>query len=103
MRATRAMLIMLNLRHHHAYLLFSQNILYVFLFLRNFKISCPLLLLFTSLCLCENQKTPEGVYAECVGVSKNYVEWHWKVEQCIENKCVQERRTCSVKYTRRLV
>ena len=26
-----------------------------------------------------NKKTPEGVYAGCVGVSKNYVEWHWKV------------------------
>ena len=29
-----------------------------------------------------NKKTPEGVYAGCVGVSKNYryVEWQWKVE-----------------------
>ena len=93
MRATRARLIMLNLRHHNAYLLFSQNILCVFLFLRNFKISCPLLSLFTSLCLSENQRTPEGVYAGCVGVSENYVKWHWKVEQCINSKCVQERRT----------
>ena len=84
---------MLNLRHHNAYLLFSQNILCVFLFLRNFKISCPLLSLFTSLCLSENQRTPEGVYAGCVGVSENYVKWHWKVEQCINSKCVQERRT----------
>lgn len=49
------------------------------------------------------KKTPEGIYTGCVGVSKSYVEWYWKVEQCIENKCVQERRTCSVKYTRRLV
>ena len=31
-------------------------------------------------------KTPEGVYAGCVGVSKSYVEWYWKVEQCINNK-----------------
>ena len=38
-----------------------------------------------------------------VGVSKNYVEWHCKVEQCINNKCVQNRRRCSVKYTRRSV
>ena len=34
---------------------------------------------------------PEGVYAGCVGVSKNYVEWYWKVEQCVNNKCEQER------------
>ena len=29
-----------------------------------------------------NKKTPEGVYAGCVGVTKNYryVEWQWKVE-----------------------
>jgi len=27
-----------------------------------------------------NKKMPEGVYAGCVGLSKNYVEWHWKVE-----------------------
>ena len=38
------------------------------------------------------KKTPEGVYAGCVGVSKSYVEWYWKVEQCINNKCEQERR-----------
>ena len=50
-----------------------------------------------------NNKTPDGVYAGCVGVSKNYVEWHWKVGQCINNKCVQERRRSSVKYTRRWV
>ena len=31
-----------------------------------------------------NKKTPEGVYAGCVGVSKDYVEWHWKVEQSIK-------------------
>ena len=42
---------------------------------------------------------PEGVYGGCVCLSKNYVEWHWKVEQNINNKCVQERLTCSVKYT----
>ena len=34
-----------------------------------------------------NKKAPEGVYARCVGVSKYYVEWHWKVEQCINRKC----------------
>ena len=38
------------------------------------------------------KKTPEAVYAGCVGVSKSYVEWYWKVEQCINNKCEQERR-----------
>ena len=38
------------------------------------------------------KKTPEGVYAGCVGVSKSYVEWYWKVEQCVNNKCEQERR-----------
>ena len=29
-----------------------------------------------------NKKTPEGVYAGCVAVIKNYwyVEWQWKVE-----------------------
>ena len=29
-----------------------------------------------------NKKTPEGVYAGCVGVRKSYrsVEWQWKVE-----------------------
>ena len=46
-----------------------------------------------------NKKTPEGVYSGCVGVSKNYLVWHWKVEQSINNKCVQGRRRCSVKYT----
>ena len=51
----------------------------------------------------KKQKTPKGVYAGCVGVSNNYVEWHWKVEQSINNKCVKERRRCSVKYTRRCV
>ena len=32
--------------------------------------------------LIHNKKTPEGVYAGCVGVRKNYryVEWQWKVE-----------------------
>ena len=46
-----------------------------------------------------NKKTPEDVYAGFVGISNNYVEWHWKVEQCINNKCVQERQRCTVKYT----
>ena len=29
-----------------------------------------------------NKKTPEGVYAGCVGVRKNYryVEWQWEIE-----------------------
>ena len=27
-----------------------------------------------------NTKTPDFVYAGCVSVSKNYVEWRWKVE-----------------------
>ena len=49
----------------------------------------------------ESKKTPERVYAGCVGVSKNKVEWHWKVDKSINNKCVQERRRCSIKYTRR--
>ena len=40
---------------------------------------------------------PEGFYTGCVGVSKNYVEWHWKVKQCINHKCVPERQRCSVK------
>ena len=44
-----------------------------------------------------NKKTPEGVYAGCIGVSKNYLEWYWKVERGINNKCVQERRRCSAK------
>ena len=46
-----------------------------------------------------NKKTLEGVFAGCVGVRKNYryVEWQWKVEWCINNKCVQERRRGSVK------
>ena len=32
--------------------------------------------------LFKNKTTPEGVYAGCVGVRKNYryVEWQWKVE-----------------------
>ena len=46
-----------------------------------------------------DKKAPERVYSGCVGVSKNYLIWHWKVEQSINNKCVQERRRCSVKYT----
>ena len=44
--------------------------------------------------------TQEGVYAGFVGVSKNYVERYWKVEQCINNNCVQQKLWCSVKYTR---
>ena len=45
------------------------------------------------------QEDAQRVYAGCVGVGKNYlyVEWQWKVEWCINNKCVQERRRCSVK------
>ena len=36
----------------------------------------------------KNKKTPIGVYGGCVGISKNYVEWHWKVGQCIKtNVC----------------
>ena len=49
-----------------------------------------------------NKKTPKGVYAGFVSVSKNYVEWHWKVEQCINNECLQERQRCTVKYTGRV-
>ena len=32
--------------------------------------------------LIHNKKTPEGVYAGCVGVRKNcqYVQWQWKVD-----------------------
>ena len=45
----------------------------------------------------------DTVFMGCVGVSKNYAEGHRKVEQCINNKCVQERRWCSVKYTWRWV
>ena len=32
-----------------------------------------------------NKKTPEGAYAGCVGVRKNYryVEWQWKVEYVV--------------------
>ena len=45
-----------------------------------------------------NKKTPEGVYTGFVGVNENYVEWHWKVEQCINNKFLQERQICTVKY-----
>ena len=47
---------------------------------------CPLhlmdLLRVNSLQLTNNKKTPEGVYAGCVGVTKNYryVLWQWKVE-----------------------
>ena len=46
-----------------------------------------------------NKKTPKCVYAGCIGVSKDYgyVEWQRKAEQCINNKCVQERRRCFVR------
>ena len=39
-----------------------------------------------------NKKTPEGVYAGCVGVRKNYryVEWQWKVEECMQQMCAGE-------------
>ena len=45
-----------------------------------------------------NKKTPEGGYAGCVGLRKNYgyVGWKWKLSS-VCNKCVQERRRCSVK------
>ena len=45
-----------------------------------------------------NKKTPEGAYAGCVGFRKNYgyVGWKWKLSS-VCNKCVQERRRCSVK------
>ena len=45
-----------------------------------------------------NKKTPEGAYAGCVGLRKNYgyVGWKWKLSS-VCNKCVQERRRCSVK------
>ena len=52
----------------------------------------------------KNKKTPEGVYAGCVGVSKNYVEWHWKVSSVsTTNVCRRDGRRCSVKYTRKWV
>ena len=45
-----------------------------------------------------NKKTPEGAYAGCVGLRKNYgyVGWKWKLSS-VCNKCVLERRRCSVK------
>ena len=45
-----------------------------------------------------NKKTPEGAYAGFVGLRKNYgyVGWKWKLSS-VCNKCVQERRRCSVK------
>ena len=48
--------------------------------------------------LLNNKKTPEGAYAGCVGLRKNYgyVGWKWKLSS-VCNKCVQERRRCSVK------
>ena len=35
-----------------------------------------------SFIIIHNKKAPEGVYAGCLGVRKNYwyVEWQWKVE-----------------------
>ena len=46
----------------------------------------------------KDKKTPEGAYAGCVGLRKNYgyVGWKWKLSS-VCNKCVQERRRCSVK------
>ena len=46
----------------------------------------------------KNKKTPEGAYAGCVVLRKNYgyVGWKWKLSS-VYNKCVQERRRCSVK------
>ena len=46
----------------------------------------------------KNKKTPEGAYAGFVGLRKNYgyVGWKWKLSS-VCNKCVQERRRCSVK------
>ena len=40
----------------------------------------------------ENKKTPEGVYAGCVGLRKNYgyVGWQWKVVQCMQQMCAGE-------------
>ena len=48
--------------------------------------------------VCLNKKTPEGAYAGCVGLRKNYgyVGWKWKLSS-VCNKCMQERRRCSVK------
>ena len=45
-----------------------------------------------------NKKTPEGAYAGCVSLRKNYgyVGWKWKLSS-VCNRCVQERRRCSVK------
>ena len=39
-----------------------------------------------------NKKTPEGVYAGCVGLRKNYgyVGWQWKVVQCMQQMCAGE-------------
>ena len=49
-----------------------------------------------SLSLIVNKKTPEGVYAGCVGTRKNYRFGNGKLSS-VCNKCVQERRRCSVK------
>ena len=45
-----------------------------------------------------NKKTPEGAYAGCVGLRKNYgyVGWKWKLSS-VCNKCVQETQRYSVK------
>ena len=44
---------------------------------------------------------PEGVYAGCVGASKNMLNGIGKLSKVSTTKCAQERRRCSVKYTRR--
>ena len=51
-----------------------------------------------------NKKTPEGVYAGCVGIRKNYeyVGWQWKVEKCMKQMCAGETQMfCYGLYTRR--
>ena len=44
----------------------------------------------------ENKKTPEGAYAGCVGLRKNFGYVGWQLSR-VCNKCVQEKRRCSVK------
>ena len=44
----------------------------------------------------KNKKTPEGAYAGCVGLRKNFGYVGWQLSS-VCNKCVQERRRCSVK------
>ena len=45
-----------------------------------------------------NKKTPEGVYAGCVGIERitGMLDGNGKLSS-VCNKCVQERRRCSVK------